>query len=266
MPRRLAAVLLTAAALAAVAACGDDGRAARAGRSAPGAEPWQRWGLDAPPLRPPAPPSGKPELPAPQEPGLPPVVSTVPTKEKILFLTIDDGVEKDPDFVRMMSELDLPYTAFLSDRFIKDDYAYFARLRTEHGTVLGNHTLTHPRLTDLTAERQSAEICGMQQVLDDQYGQRPDIFRPPYGTYDTTTLEAAAGCGIRTVLRWQEQVFPDRVAYDRPEGDFAPGDVVLTHFKGEAQWNAPMADAIRRLLNTITPKGYALAALMDYLP
>jgi len=58
----------------------------------------------------------------------PPVISRVPTSDKIVFLTIDDGIEKDPRFVQMVKDFQIPFTLFLTDQMIRDDYGYFTQL------------------------------------------------------------------------------------------------------------------------------------------
>ncbi|PKT69369.1 polysaccharide deacetylase [Streptomyces populi] len=232
----------------------------------------RHWGLAEVPLTPPAPPARKPvvqaregfEVDGQKELGLPPVFTTVPTEDKVVFLTVDDGAEKDPAFLRMMSDLKIPYTAFLSDFLVEDDYGYFRRMR-DRGVTLDNHTLHHPYLPALSYARQKREICGMQDVMEKQFGRRPAVFRPPYGNYDQDTLRAAKSCGIRYAPLWNEEVFPDHWEYREEDRELHPGDIVLTHFQGRGQWKGTMPDVVRRFLRTVTAEGYAVARLEDYL-
>ncbi|MFJ8785484.1 polysaccharide deacetylase family protein [Streptomyces sp. NPDC102476] len=232
----------------------------------------RRWGLKRVPLTAPLAPATKPrittrhgfEVDGHEQKGLPPVFTTVPTEQKIVFLTIDDGAEKDPAFLRMMSELKIPYTAFLSDYLIKDDYAYFARMR-DTGVVLNNHTLHHPFLPALSYARQQREICGMQDVIEKRFGRRPTLFRPPYGNYNEDTLRAARSCGIRYAPIWNEEVYVDHWEYREEDQDLHPGDIVLSHFRGRGDWKGTMPDMVRRFLNRVTAEGYAVARLEDYL-
>ncbi len=243
-------------------------RAAHAARAAAA----KRWGLKRVPLTAPPPPEKKPEITTRdgfevdghRRLGLPPVFTTVPTKEKILFLTIDDGEEKDPAFLRMMRELKIPYTAFLSDYLVKEDYGYFKKMR-DTGVGLHNHTLHHPYLPALSRARQKREICGMQKIIEKRYGKRPALFRPPYGNYDKDTLRVAKSCGITHVPLWNEEVFVDHWEYREWDRSLHPGDIVLTHFRGRDDWDGTMPDMVRRFLNKITAEGYAVARLEDYL-
>ncbi|APE23410.1 MULTISPECIES: polysaccharide deacetylase family protein [Streptomyces] len=232
----------------------------------------KKWGLAKPPLEAPAPPAVKPKITTRKGfetdgEGLPPVFTTVPTKQKVVFLTIDDGAEKDPELLRMMKELRIPYSAFLSDYVVKDDYGYFARMQKsqESGVSLHNHTLNHRYLPGLSYSQQKREICGMQDVIEKRFGKRPPLFRPPYGNYNEDTLRAAKSCGVKAVPLWASEAFPDHMEWREWDRDLHPGDIVLTHFRGKEDWKGTMPDMIRRVMNVITSKGYAVAKLEDYV-
>ncbi len=291
---RIGLALLTLAAIASGCAQGDSGRIPPAGGQQPLDAPparaldsyasklraahaarivaAQRWGLRRVPLTAPPAPAKKPrirtregfEVDGHRRRNLPPVFTTVPTRDKVVFLTIDDGAEKDPAFLRMMSELKIPYTAFLSDYLVKEDYGYFRKMQ-DRGVVLNNHTLHHRQMPNLSYERQKQEICGMQDVIEKRYGKRPTLFRPPFGNYDEDTLRAARTCGIKAVPLWNEEVFVDHWDYRERDRDLHPGDIVLSHFRGKEHWQGTMPDMIRRFLNRVTAEGYAVARLEDYL-
>ncbi|MFI7317899.1 polysaccharide deacetylase family protein [Streptomyces venezuelae] len=230
----------------------------------------KRWGLAKTPLAAPPPPAVKPRITTRKgfevkgQASLPPVFTTIPTKEKVVFLTIDDGAEKDPALLRMMSELRLPYTAFLSDYLVNEDYTYFKKMQ-DRGVTLNNHTLNHRYLPGLSYEGQRREICGMQDVIKKHYGKRPELFRPPYGNYNRDTLRAAKSCGIKAVPLWASEAFADRMEWREWDRDLHPGDIILTHFRGREDWKGTMPDMVRKVMKTVTDKGYAVARLEDYL-
>ncbi|MFJ8588135.1 polysaccharide deacetylase family protein [Streptomyces sp. NPDC093595] len=231
----------------------------------------RKWGLKRTPLVAPPPPAPgrKPKITFRKgfEAGdatLPPVFTTVPTKERIVFLTIDDGAEKDPELLRMMDELDIPYSAFLSDYLVKDDYGYFAKMQRT-GVALHNHTLNHRYLPALSYAEQKREICGQQDIIEKRYGKRPRLFRPPYGNYNADTLRAARSCGVKAVPLWSAEAFPDHMEWREWDRDLHPGDIILTHFRGRQDWKGSMPDMIRYVMNVVTSKGYAVARLEDYV-
>ncbi|MFE1897848.1 polysaccharide deacetylase family protein [Streptomyces yangpuensis] len=232
----------------------------------------KKWGLRKVPLAAPAAPKEKPHIGTRdgfevwnhEEDELPPVFTTVPTEDKVVFLTIDDGSEKDPEFLKMMQELKIPYTAFLSDYLVKDNYPYFKQMQAA-GVTLNNHTLNHRYMPGLSYEQQREEICGQQDTIQKTFGKRPTLFRPPYGNYNDDTLKAAKSCGIKAVPLWNAEAFTNRMDYREWDRDLHPGDIILTHFRGKEDWKGTMPDMIRHVMKTVTDKGYAVARLEDYL-
>ncbi|PBC70891.1 peptidoglycan/xylan/chitin deacetylase (PgdA/CDA1 family) [Streptomyces sp. TLI_235] len=229
-----------------------------------------RWGLVRLPAVAPHPPEQRPVLTAGQSgvalrAGLPPVVQRVPTEDRVVFLTIDDGAEKDPEFARMTAELGIPYSTFLTGYLARPNWGYFRGLLENGHAAVGNHTLNHRDMRRLSPAEQRTEICGQQDELARETGSRPPLFRPPYGEYTDDTLRAAQECGIRAVALWNEEAFPDRMEYRYTDHVLHPGDTILTHFRGRAEWAGTMTDVLRRVLRTVDEQGFALALLDDYL-
>ncbi|MEU1512918.1 polysaccharide deacetylase family protein [Streptomyces sp. NPDC005811] len=224
---------------------------------------YRKWGLK-PLAAPPAPPAVKPvRLRA--DDGLVPVISEIPTREKIVFLTFDDGAEKDPEFVTMMRELKVPFTMFLTDAAIRSDYGYFKKLQAL-GNGVQNHTLTHPDLRTLGASAQKQEICGQQTRLKDEYGTAPRLLRPPYGNWNEDTRAAAASCGLEAIVLWRESMQIKNMQYQSPSGKLHPGDIILAHFRGPSELKGTtITEMTANLLRHIQEQGFTVAALEDYL-
>jgi peptidoglycan/xylan/chitin deacetylase (PgdA/CDA1 family) len=199
-------------------------------------------------------------LPAPgrDDGSLPPVISHVPVHGKLVFITVDDGWEKDPAFVRLVRRKRVPLTLFLTDAAIRNDYGYFRGLQRA-GALIEDHTMTHPYLPKLSYARQKYEICTPADIYARQYGARPTIFRAPYGATGRDTLRAARDCGMKAVFFWREVVTGGRIAYQVP-GGLHPGDILLVHF------NPNMTADFERLLHTIAAQGFRPAPIKDHLP
>ncbi|MEU5095777.1 polysaccharide deacetylase family protein [Streptomyces sp. NPDC020996] len=207
-------------------------------------------------------PSRVPAAPAADR-GLPRVVSRVPTRDKVVFLTYDDGAETDPRFAETVRALRLPVSIFLTDRVAGPGYAHLARLRSV-GVSLQNHTLDHLALRGLPYAGQRAEICGQQDKLTARFGVRPRLLRPPYGTYDTTTLRAAADCGISAVVLWRAAMTADgELTYAGAEHRLGPGDVVAVA-AGEGT-GPTVGERTARLLREARGRGLRVARLEDYV-
>ncbi|WP_327316617.1 polysaccharide deacetylase family protein [Streptomyces sp. NBC_01235] len=234
-----------------------------AGAPAGTAAAYRKWGIK-PLAAPPAPPAAKPVGQAAAGSGVP-VISEIPTKEKIVFLTFDDGAEKDPKFVTMMRELKIPFTMFLTDAAIRADYGYFEPLQGL-GDSIQNHTLTHPNLRTLGASAQKLEICGQQKKLKDRYGTAPRLFRPPYGNWNEDTRAAAASCGLEKIVLWRESMQIKNMQYQRADKKLHPGDIILAHFRGPSELKGTtMTEMTANMLRHIQEQGFTVARLEDYL-
>ncbi|MEU1476810.1 polysaccharide deacetylase family protein [Streptomyces sp. NPDC005760] len=215
--------------------------------------PYRHWGLTDPLPAPPQVPARTTAVPG----GLPPVVKRVPTSDKVVFLTYDDGAEKDPRFVDLVRELRLPVSMFLTDSVVGPGYGHFAHLQSV-GASIENHTLDHPALRGLPYPGQRAEICGQQEKVRSRFGIRPRLFRPPYGTYDRTTLRAAADCGLSALVLWSV------TAQDgTPERPLRAGDIVSVA-SGETT-GPTLTERTTRVLREIQRGGLTVGRLEDYL-
>ncbi|MFF2999799.1 polysaccharide deacetylase family protein [Streptomyces sp. NPDC057950] len=224
---------------------------------------YRKWGLK-PLAPPPAPPSTKPASGKTAD-GEVPVISEIPTDQKIVFLTFDDGAEKDPEFVKMMRELKIPFAMFLTDSAIRTDYGYFKKLQ-ELGDSVQNHTLTHPNLRTLSAAAQRQEICGQQEKLKKEYGSAPRLLRPPYGNWNKDTRAAAASCGIEAIVLWRESMQIKNMQFQDPHKKLHPGDIILAHFRGPSELKGrTMTQMTANLLRHVREQGFTIARLEDYL-
>ncbi|MCJ1679445.1 polysaccharide deacetylase family protein [Streptomyces sp. APSN-46.1] len=246
------------------------GPSASASPSAPvaaaGDEAYRKWGLTAPLTFAPK-PDRKPHAPS-AAPGKAAVVDRIPVPagEKVVFLTFDDGAEKDPEFLKMAADLKLPISMFLTDSVASSDYGHFEQLRDNgSGSTINNHTLTHPNLRTLSFAAQKKEICGQQDRLEQRFGHRPPLFRPPFGNYNDDTLKAASECGISTVALWKVSMQINNFQY--AEGSaLKPGDIILAHFRGKAELKGSTETQMTtRMLQRIQEQGYAIGRLEDYV-
>ncbi|WP_443059448.1 polysaccharide deacetylase family protein [Streptomyces sp. NBC_00435] len=240
--------------------------ASATGAGQAGAEAYRKWGLSGPLQYAPK-PAVKPLIP-PAKPDRVQVVDRipVPADDKVVFLTFDDGAEKNPEFLKMAADLKLPISMFLTDNIASSDYGHFEKLRDNgSGSTINNHTLTHPNLRTLSFEGQKKEICGQQERLEKRFGTRPTRFRPPYGNYNDDTLRAAHECGISQLLLWRVSMQINNFQY--AEGSaLKPGDIVLAHFRGPAELKgATEIQMTTRMLQRIQEQGYRIGRLEDYL-
>jgi Polysaccharide deacetylase len=223
----------------------------------------QRYGLK--PFAPaPSPPAVKPITLSASDPT---VFSHVPLTEKVVFVTIDDGIEKEPGFIQMVKDFQVPITISLADVLISDDYAYFEKLYETGYVSIQNHTVTHPLdMPGLPASRQLYEISGQQEKLHKEYGVTPYIFRPPGGNYDATTIEVTSEAGLKGLMLWKEAMEISDMQYQTAAHRLSPGDIILCHFRGPAQLDGEtMVRMMTRLYRHIQDQGFTVADITKYV-
>jgi hypothetical protein len=258
------------------AACGAGGRLA----SVPAAGSWSapgksaaievdadlishRYGLK--PFAPaPAPPAVKPVTLSASDPT---VFSRVPLTDKVVFITIDDGAEKEPAFIQMVRDFRVPMAVDLADLFIHTDYGYFEKLYETGYVSIQNHTVNHPlNMPALSAAQQLEEISGQQEKLHARYGVKPYIFRPPGGNYNETTVAAAGQAGLKGLMLWKEAMEISDMQYQTASHHLSPGDIILCHFRGPAQLDGEtMVRMMTRLFRHIQKQGFTVGDITRYV-
>lgn len=202
--------------------------------------------------------------PAPTKVTLPPNgtagwFSNIPTNQKIAFITIDDGWSKDPMALKLFQAAHVPVTLFLEINAIKSDPGYFKPLRDQGGATIEDHTISHPNLQGMSYAAQKREICGGADKLQQMYGERPTLFRPPFGNHDATTLKVVHDCGLKAAFFWHETTDHGVVFYQTVH-KVQPGDIILMHFRPR------FVDDFLAVLNAIHRAGLTPARLEDYIP
>jgi peptidoglycan/xylan/chitin deacetylase (PgdA/CDA1 family) len=246
-----AGAIVVLVALAADAVAGPDGprgRASLAGARGPTTTTTRvpPWVWDRPPSAP---------VPVQAAGGVAPVITRVETTDPVVFLTIDDGTVRSPEAMAAFRELGIPASLFLIDGPITQDAGWFGQLP---GTLVESHSQTHADFRGLSEAAQQAEICGNADLIERTYGRRPVLFRPPYGNYDAATQRAAAACGMRAIVIWQETVNADVVAF-REVTHFRPGDVILMHFRDS------FVQELQVVRDRVHEAGLRFALLEDYV-
>jgi len=218
----------------------------------------------------------KPFPPAPPPPAVKPltlsasdptVFSNVPMTDKVVFITVDDGLVKDPRYIQMVKDFRIPVTVELANLFISDDYAYFEKLYETGFVSIQNHTVDHPLdMPGLSAAQQLQEIAGQQEILHKEYGVTPYLFRPPGGTYDETTIQMAGQAGLKGVMLWKETMQITDMEYQTAAHRLNPGDIILSHFRGPAQLDGEsMIHMMIWLYRHIQDQGFTVGDLEQYV-
>ena len=114
-----------------------------------------------------------------------------PGRRRTVALTFDDGPGRSTArILSILRKYRVPATFF---NIGENEAARRKLVREEHrdGFALGNHTWNHPDMTGLSGREQAAE---MDRTITEQrsiVSVAPCVYRPPYGTYNRTTLRLA---------------------------------------------------------------------------
>jgi peptidoglycan/xylan/chitin deacetylase (PgdA/CDA1 family) len=219
-------------------------------------------------LAPPLAPEAEPELEIAQWQGDPdfvvsnpaqiPILLRVPTEKPVVFLGIDDGLVKSPEAKDWLISHHLPFTLFLEDSLVSSDYEYFRDLRAA-GMRIEDHTINHPDLAKITLEQQKAEICGAADRFLTAFGARPTLFRPPYGSYNELTRQAAAECGMKALIIWHATANGGAIQFQDGNSRLLPGDIVLMHFRTE------FLQDMKAFTDQVSKDGLQIGRLEDWI-
>lgn len=177
--------------------------------------------------------------------GKPKIISGGGTRQKIAYLTFDDGPHrgKTDQLVKTLRDLKCPAAFFVIGKMAERD-PWDVMAIQQAGFVLGNHSFSHPDLSKLNDLDILAEYVACNDVIKRITGEVPRFCRPPGGRESTKVNSIAGGLGMATV-NWTDD----------------PGDYVYAHKDLPA--NAPR-DLLSKLKRQLHPGGIIL--LHDGIP
>ncbi len=166
-----------------------------------------------------------------------PYVAVAGRRERQIALTFDDG--PGPYTLRVLRVLDrlkVPATFFQVGQAVDVFTDAERREIRDPSFVLANHTWSHKNLARLSADDQADQLDDASFAIYRASGALPQLFRPPYGTLNETTLRLAAKRHLLPVL-WsidsQDYERPGtRVIVRRVVDAARPGSIVLMHDAG----------------------------------
>jgi peptidoglycan/xylan/chitin deacetylase (PgdA/CDA1 family) len=118
-----------------------------------------------------------------------------------VVLTFDDGPNDaaTPQLLEVLARHGVHATFFAMGDFARQK-PEIARQVVAAGHVLGNHTMSHPRLSTASAARVRRELADCNAVLEEITGAAVKFFRPPYGARRPYVLRAARELGLTPVM------------------------------------------------------------------
>ncbi|MDX6361623.1 polysaccharide deacetylase family protein [Streptomyces sp. NPDC058274] len=176
-----------------------------------------------------------------------------------MVLTFDDGPDPryTPDILRTLRQHDVRAMFFVCGEMAVDNKDLLREM-ADDGHIVGNHTWTHPLLTQLSRSKIRSEMERTCEVIDDAYGEPPVWFRAPYGAWNRAAFQLGSEMGMEP-LAWTVDTLDwttpgTRTIVDRVEHGAAPGVVVLSHDAGGDR--SQSVRALRDYLPELLDSGY----------
>lgn len=190
----------------------------------------------------------------------------VETDKKRIAISFDAawGNEDTSNLVKTLKKYDVPATFFLVGAWV-DKYPESVKEIAKAGNEIGNHSNTHPYMTDLPKTKMIDEITSCNEKIKAIIGVTPVIFRPPYGDYDNIVVETVEECKMKTIQwsvdshDWMDNATADSI-YNRVVSKVQNGSIILMHNGAK---HTP--EALPRILETLKKDGYEFVLISDLI-
>ncbi|HEX2841224.1 glycosyltransferase [Hyphomicrobium sp.] len=199
-----------------------------------------------------------------------------PIDKNLLAITFDDGPDEiyTRQILDVLAEKGVHATFFVIGQNALQHPEVLKRMYAE-GHDIGNHTFSHPRLSDVPEWQLRYEIIASQRVLEMILGIDARLFRPPFNACvlaeqadNAFVISEVSRLGYTTVLSgvhgWDwllstPEFIHDQIVKGVLRGD---GQIILLHDKGKR--SATLA-ALPRLIDTLRAHGFRFATVHELL-
>ena len=196
---------------------------------------------------------------------LPPILHNGDKNSNKIALTFDDGPDTKNfnNLLNILKQKNVKATFFLVGSQIKKHPKQVIRANKE-GHQLGNHTLSHDRITGLSEHQIIEEVESVRTQIYKLTGKLTYLFRPPGGQLDKTSLQLLENLKYTTVLwthnagDWNGDSSKD--IYKRVV-TAKGGAIILMH-----GINQETITAIPQIIKDLQAKGYKFVTIDDIIP
>ena len=140
----------------------------------------------------------------------------------------------------------------------------YAKKIVEAGHELGTHSRTHSYMSKLSESEISDELKTSSDAIEKITGQKPTLFRAPYGDYDNLVIDTAKKVGLYTIqwdvdsLDWKN-LSATEIAL-RVVNGVKSGSVILCHNNG-----LHTAEALPMIFSTLKNRGYQFVPIGELI-
>lgn len=194
--------------------------------------------------------------------------STVPTRQRAVALTFDDG--PDPRFTPVVLDVLAAHGATATFFVVGSAVAAapdLVRRMAAEGHEVANHTLSHERLDRLDRNGVQAQLGGGAAAIEGLRlggASRSRLVRPPFG-FEGPASRAELLAGRWEVARWRGciehhlRIYPGEAAAAALAAGAQPGDVLLAHDGGRDR-SATVA-VLPAVLERLAARGLAVTTI-----
>jgi len=178
-------------------------------------------------------------------------------------LTFDDGPNDlaTPQLLDVLAKHEVRATFFNMGNFARQR-PELVRQVVAAGHIVGDHSMSHPKLSTEPAARVRQEIADCKALLEDITGAAVKFFRPPFGARRPLVLRAARELGLTPVL-WNvtghdwDPIGVDGILANLDRGlarnrRRSRGSNLLLHDGGHLAMGAPRLDTVRAVDRLLT--------------
>lgn len=182
-------------------------------------------------------------------------------------LTFDDGPGPyTPGVLSVLERFHVHATFFVIGEMLRY-FSASAERELRDGDVIGDHTETHPEMATLSAHDQREELFEQIARIELLGGPRPVLFRPPYGSYDATTMRELHALHLLMVL-WsadtEDYLQPGvSVIVEHALAAAHPGAIILMHDAGGTRTQT--IEALPTIIRELRTRGYHLVTVPELL-
>ena len=189
----------------------------------------------------------------------------VKTDSKNVSLTMNcawnaDDIDK---ILEILDKCQVKITFFIVGDWV-DKYPEAVKKIYENGHEIGSHSNTHPHVNNLSLEENIKEIKESSEKIEKITGQKPDLYRAPYGEYNNIVIQSANDTGYFPI-QWSLDTLDytgltgDEM-WQRLSGKLSNGDIILMHNGTEHT-----ADSLEMLINNIKSKGFNIVKVSELI-
>jgi len=188
--------------------------------------------------------------------------------ERKIALTFDDGPHKSytEEILNILDEYGIKATFFVVGSNV-EQHPELVKRELEAGHEIGNHTYSHPHLTNIEADELYREMLETERILVEMTDYRPKLFRPPEGVYSqtvSTTLERLDYIPILWTVDTKDWKKPTAETIAKTVVDHTePGVIILCHDFVSGKSNTPAA--LRIFIPKLLEQGYQFVTVSELL-